>query len=161
MHVEANERLPSEWMHQHDEGEEEPHYVAVFPGPGSHIGLRYVAECISEDEPIAAFIACASPNTVLRLLEQNKVIAERRQYGSDIIDDLTLEGEVAQRQLVATEASWKDLRIITAGLRRTANYALDLWEGEDGPLTEEDQLEVRKLLQEISNTTWPIPSTAS
>ncbi len=38
--------------------------------------------------------------TVDKLREENKVLEQRRQYGSDIINDMTLEAELAKRPIL-------------------------------------------------------------
>ncbi|GAB3334245.1 hypothetical protein ACFQT0_19590 [Hymenobacter humi] len=65
------------------------------------------------------------------------------------------------QEVTELNEAWKNMRHIAVGMRRTAADALGLWEGEAGPLSEEDQLEVKKLLQEICDTTWPIPGFTS
>ena len=61
------------------------------------------------------------------------------------------------RSNAKAQEGWYNLRVIAAGMRRTASEALGNWEGEDRTLTEEEQLDVKKLLQEIMDTTWPLP----
>lgn len=75
-HLQYEPGEPGTWMHVHDEDNDDAHLVAVFPGPGSHIGLRWVAEVALENGPLATYIAEASPNAVLALIAR----AELAEY---------------------------------------------------------------------------------
>ncbi|AMJ65028.1 hypothetical protein [Hymenobacter sp. PAMC 26628] len=108
------------------------------------------ADCSEVDVPVLL-------DAVKRLVKENQTLEARRAYGADIINDMTLEAGLAQQQLAAAEAGWTDLRVVAAGMRRNASYALDQWEGEERTLEDLEQQEVKKLLVEISDTTWPIP----
>lgn len=93
---------------------------------------------------------------VKRLANEFPDVAEQAELASyvprllETIDALREEKEGAV-------SGWTNMRVIAAGMRRNANYALDQWEGEERALEEIEQEEVKKLLQEISGTTWPIP----
>ena len=61
------------------------------------------------------------------------------------------------RSNAKAQEGWYNMRVIGAGMRRAAGEALGQWEGEDRELSEEEQQAVKKLLQEIIDTTWPLP----
>ncbi len=61
------------WMHHKDEDEDEPHAVVQFPGYGTQVGLRYIAETQTDDveaEANTAYMVAASnalPGLLARL----------------------------------------------------------------------------------------------